>query len=1253
MKKIILLFCTAVIATALTAQPAIQFDSNLNGFMPNYGQIVDQNHQPNGNVKYLLSSHGLNVALTANGFSYDTWTEKDEAELSELLFHRVDVQFVNSNSDCEVVTENMSEGVENFYTVDGEEITGVHRVGKVTYKNIYYNIDVEFVASSGSGKPFEYNFILHNGADPSQVQLNYVGANSYSFSEEKLTLHVAHGEVYETIPRSYYADNGSDITIKYKLISQHKNSVVVGFATPFQIVSRELVVDPNPSLSWGTYYGSGGSYLRWLHLDSEDGSVYLQGLCNSASNIATAGSYQSTLGGMADLVVARFDTTGNRIWCTYFGGSGSEEHGAITVMNGRVVILGHTNSTSGIATVGAHSTSYMGMYDALVAVFDTSGSRLWATYYGGTGQDYPYGLDVDANDNIYISGHTTSTSGISTPGSFQPNYNNNIDGFVVKFTPTGTRVWGTYFGGFQQEVVLGLAVQGSRVAVVGQTSSGGISTAGVHQPTSGGGLNDGMLITFDTSGARVWGTYFGGNNSDQISDVCWDVQGNINVSGSTASTSGIAFGFSVQPSIGGGNDGFLAHFSSTGQCIWSTYIGGTSTDQGYCVHSDSAGNIIAGVRAQSTGLGDPAAFQPNHAGGFDDVLLRGYRINGALEWSTYYGGPGDDVPWEINISSAGAVFVCGETNSAIGIATPGSFQPVLTASQDGFFSRFNYCFIPNSPVTMGTTICSGSNAILTSIGVGIVGWYANPSGGAPLATGNSFTTPVLTATTTYYVQDSAFCGASPRSAVIVNVQPGIIATVSLLTNDTLCAGDVFTLQCNNSSSTYQWWESNNVLPGETNQNLLTSTAGNYRVFVTTGVCSDTSDSVITVVNALPVVSVMYSGPSTFCVQDSATIHATQGFSSYLWSNGSITDSTIVTSSNYYVVTVTDSNGCQNMDSIQLNAVNCLLVWPGNANNDTIVDNNDMLPIGIHYGATGTARNIQGITWQGNPALDWGTPQINGNDVKHADCDGNGIVNAADTLAVNQNYGLIDLIPLAPVSSEFLNVGVPVYFVTANTTYLAGDTIEVEVWIGDTSIAASTLYGIALKATNSSPVATPFEATFPNNLLCNPAVDGLTLDVIFPQRCDLAMTRFDHTTRAGYGHIASIWYATDSSITLPQVETFTVADLNVVDSLGNNLQSSTLNHSVTILPVITGISENVQLDAITIFPNPSSGESTIVCSLINSAAGELTIFDLFGNIVFTAQVTNGQLIKFTGESAGFYTVRITATDQSSSAVLIQY
>jgi hypothetical protein len=382
---------------------------------------------------------------------------------------------------------------------------------------------------------------------------------------------------------------------------------------------------------WATYYGGPGDEMTFfggkIGIAADDsGNVYLAGLTNSTSGIAANG-FQNTNGGTMNAYLVKFNPAGNRVWATYYGGTLGYGYDVATDHDGNVYLAGTTFSTTGISSNGFQNASG-GSSDAFLVKFNSAGNRLWATYYGGPGSDEGYRVSIDANGNIYLGGFTTSTSGIASNG-FQNAYGGGgYDAFLVKFDSTGSRSWATYYGGSGDEMVLYAGDIGvetdaiGNVYLAGLTSSASGIASGGFQNTYGGGSADGFLVKFESSGGRLWSTYFGGSDNDRAYDVAVDAAGNVYIAGRTASNNAIAAG-GFQNSYSGGTEMFLAKFNAAGTRLCSTYFGGSGEDFGNSLATDNAGHVYtAGGTENTTGIAS-GGFQNAYGGGtFDAVLVQ-------------------------------------------------------------------------------------------------------------------------------------------------------------------------------------------------------------------------------------------------------------------------------------------------------------------------------------------------------------------------------------------------------------------------------------------------------------------------------------------------------------------------------------------------------------------------------------------------------------------------------------------------------
>ncbi len=329
---------------------------------------------------------------------------------------------------------------------------------------------------------------------------------------------------------------------------------------------------------WGTLYGGPLADNGKGCATDLLGNVYLSGRTDSNSGISTPGSQQSVFGGNTDAFLVKFNSAGVRSWGTYYGAQDLDYgFGCCTDGHNNVYLTGVSDWTvSGgvIATPGSHQTVNGGtsaLEDAFLVKFNTYGTRLWGTYYGGNFNDLGSDLICDDLLNVYLTGRTESTNGtsIATTGAHQTGNNGGLhDAFLAKFDSTGVRQWGTYYGGANDEVALGSSIHASgNIYITGYTSSPASNTvvASPNGPQSayGGGAMDGFIAQFTPAGVRKWGSFYGPNLDDYLYGCAADKFYNVYAVGVTSSNFGygIASFVSHQNAYGGGPaDGFLVRF---------------------------------------------------------------------------------------------------------------------------------------------------------------------------------------------------------------------------------------------------------------------------------------------------------------------------------------------------------------------------------------------------------------------------------------------------------------------------------------------------------------------------------------------------------------------------------------------------------------------------------------------------------------------------------------------------------------------
>ncbi|MDH7515772.1 MAG: hypothetical protein QHI48_07865, partial [Bacteroidota bacterium] len=374
-------------------------------------------------------------------------------------------------------------------------------------------------------------------------------------------------------------------------------------------------------------------------------------------------------------------------WATYVNTPGNDYAGGIDIDNDdNVWSCGSTSGTNFPTTPGTFQyTRSSAPNDGYVIKFTPAGTRLWATYYAGA--DVTAGMSSDRNYNMYVTGTTSYTAFPVSPGAFQSVKSTSYDGFLVKMLSDGTRGWATLFGGDGGDIGIGTTVDGrGNLYLTGQTGSTNLTvTPGAFQ-TVYGGSNDGFLAKFDSSGRLIWSTYIGSSTSQYGHSCSTDYYDNVLVIGTTGSGFPTTSGVLQSTFPGGSTSAYIIKFDSAGARQWATYFGSSTTGYGIrCFGNDA---LIVGWTSGTIPI-TSGAFQPNRPGGDDGWFARLNPTGTAVVWSTYFGGNQMDHVTSIKVNPSGTLHVTGCTFSANFPVTSGAPQTVYAGNEDRFVAQFS------------------------------------------------------------------------------------------------------------------------------------------------------------------------------------------------------------------------------------------------------------------------------------------------------------------------------------------------------------------------------------------------------------------------------------------------------------------------------------------------------------------------------------------------------------------------------------
>jgi uncharacterized protein (TIGR03437 family) len=674
---------------------------------------------------------------------------------------------------------------------------GIKLSERVTAHNVYPGVDLAWY---GTGSNLEYDFNLAPRADPSKIRVRIAGADHVTLNDAgDLEISDSQGIVTQKIPAAYQLINGvrHHVAARFLLAKNQTFSFLLG---PYD-KSEPLTIDPALQLS--SYLGGKGTDEGHAATVDSNGNFYVAGLTYSTSignsnvlllKIPPSGTlvqtvYGGTLGNdMANGITT--DTSGNVYvvgettstdfpvvgplafqalttfgvekafilgigsnltsvgYSAWFGGSSTDEAFAVALgPNGNLYIVGDTNSIDFLNSTdagvlinsNAFQDSNHGGYDGFLLSMTTAGLFNFATYIGGSGDDHAFGVAVDANSYIYVTGGTSSAdfpvyptlSG--EPEAFQTAYAGNEDGFVIKLeslitteTYGSTGVWSTYVGGSGEDFANGVALDASaNVYITGATASSNFPVStGAYQTTYQGSLSNGFVFALNTDGLTgLWSTFLGSSTQDLLNAIALDGSGNVYVTGESEGSNYPVTSGALQSALAGSENVVMSELNSTGTTLlFSTYLGGSGNDIGRAIALDSQANIyLAGIAGSTDFPVTTDALQPTYGGGTSDAFYAILGCPAALP-SIAAGGIGNAASYSTTALSPGGIFaIFGSYFSCV--PTGASSVPLPTAI-NGVSVQVNGTDIPlfyanddqiNAQLPYGTAVGS---ATITVTGAG-------------------------------------------------------------------------------------------------------------------------------------------------------------------------------------------------------------------------------------------------------------------------------------------------------------------------------------------------------------------------------------------------------------------------------------------------------------------------------------------------------------------------------------------------------
>ncbi len=712
------------------------------------------------------------------------------------------------------------------------------------------------------------------------------------------------------------------------------------------------------------------------------GNIYVTGEFRGTVDFDPGvGTFSMTSTGNIDMFITKLDTNGNFVWAKRFGGTGTNTVFANSIASdgSGVYTTGNFSGTVDFdPNAGTQSRSSAGaatFSDIFISKLDVNGNFSWAYRLGRTSAtDAGRAIEVDAAGNVYSAGTFSGTVDFD-PGTGTSNLigGGATDLYIHKLNNAGIFQWAHTVGGAGVELPYALALDVSgNPHLVG--TFGTIITNQTVDFDPGAGIvnlvsNQGIIfiLKLTPAGNFTWARNFGGTFGAEPTDVTVDAAGNILTIGAGQGLS--SYNPDFDPGTGVyllnsnvNRDIFVTQLDVNGNFSWAYNMASTGSSfnntDGFSIVTDTDGSIYTtGSISHSSDLNpghcnfplfdeDGGAFIQKVKPGIATLCfnLQPVTAEVCLETPVTFSVAATgttNITYQWQKLNTGTSLFEDITNTG---GYSGATSPTLHINTNGNFGAGSYqCKVrgdnaPNKnssittlivntpslpPTVTGSTSCTIAAQTLTASGStnGNYRWYDVASGGTaiPGEVNSTFTTPPISASTTFFVSILNGTCESPRAAVIATINP--LPPAPTTTSASICGnGAVMLTASGGAAGQYVWYNvatAGTAIAGAVNATYTTpslTATTTYYVSINTGNCESARTAVIATINALPLKPVVTSTPSptngtvTICSTSSVTLSTTTA-SNYLWSTGEATQQITTSKAGAYTIIVKDMQGC--------------------------------------------------------------------------------------------------------------------------------------------------------------------------------------------------------------------------------------------------------------------------------------------------------------------------------------------------------
>ena len=1271
-KQISVFLLVTLISCVLSAQ-VTQWKTCIGGkkvFIENKGQFNGKNNlkgtdilfgTENGPSQLFFTKTGVTYSLSKRTPKYDKdkeAREKDrknfaekEKEEHELTISKdfVQMEWVNANPNVKVIGTEKASGYQNF-VLNKKPLPAAQCFKKLVYQNLYPGIDVEYVFHETEG--VEYSFIIHPGADASQIKMKYSDVSRVGADENgNLHLPTRFGDIVDHAPKTFYqGDNKSIIASSFI-----KSGKVVGFQLGDYDHGKTVVLDP-----WTVTPAMPNSNRVFQIETDSSGNVYIYG-------------------GDSPFLLEKYNSSGTWQWTFNTGWDSS------SVWMGSLI-----TDPSGNSIITAGST-------AAITKVNTAGTQVW-TANGGANDEY-WGLAFNCDFSQLIVGGTRLTFAGITPNGSGRIYNiNPANGSVISNVYLGANLPGTFFSDVNEVRAISSSPNGNYYYLTLDTVGSVTANLAVRYaalstyryaygspsygftPQGQNTLKASANALYSMDGANLHKRDI--NTGTIVTTVAIPGGGVVTspfVQGSAAKNGGIAIDSCGNVYVGSVNEvvKYDANLTQLSTAVTPNAV--------YDVAVSTNGNIVASGNGFAMAINMSAcrtikpicvtvlsstATQTNpQCPGQCNGSATANAVNGTGPYQYLWSGgqttqtvsnlcPGSyivtitDVATSatssssVNITQPGA-FTATASNTA---ANCGSSNGTATANVTAGTGPYTYAWSNNGTgqtisslpagsyivtvtgangcsTTAATTVTSTGSLTITPSATATTCGFSNGSASVSVGTGtgpftyswgNGSTTASLSnlAAGSYPVTVSSSGGCSATASAVVSSSTGITLSSFGGRSGCISSGTAsVSVLSGTGPFTYAWSNS------ATTANISSLAPGNYSVTVT-GAAGCSASASVTVLSTGTGVTLSASFTASSCSSNSgsASVTATTGDSpfTYVWSNSATTATISNIAGGTYTVTVTGSTGCSATASVSVTASGSLGVT-ASATNATCGSSTGTASANVSGSGTYTYLWNNSATTDTINNLAAGTYTVT--------VTGGGGCSGTASAVVNPSGGTVNI-------------------QAQSTSFCQGDSSQICAPAGYTVYHWNT--GVTTRCITATQSGN-YYVTVTDNSNCTATSNHVAITVNVPAQ--VTLTQHNDTLKAS-GGVSYQWYINGSPISGATSSSYypNVAGTYYVESTDANGCISKSNSTVIKIPL--GIDQVSAESEIKVYPNPLANGAWHLKVGNEWIGSQCEFYDAAGRLIYKTELRNNDTEFNLAIAQGVYLLRVNSNFKNYAVKLIK-